>query len=197
MRTPNKLIVGLMGVGVMAAAYKTGLTTAAQAATDLGAPLAPQTDDQTTTPTATPSATPSASTPTRSNGGTTTPTRPSANGGTSGGTTGGTTTPVDPGTTTPVDPGTTTTTPTTGGSKTGAAIGYRFGTIQVSVTKSNGSITAIDLVQAGATGGRQTAFPRLVAEAINANGSSFGNLGGATYTTAAFKQALDSALAKF
>lgn len=190
MRTPNKLIVGLMGVGVMAAAYKTGITTAAQAATDIGAPLtpqAPQTDGQTTnpTPTATPSATPSPSS-SASTGTTKSPAAPAAGGGTA---------PTDPGTTTPVDPGTTT--PATGTSQTSAAIGYRYGTIQLSVTKSNGSITAIDLVQAGATGGRQNAFPALVSAAIGANGSSFGNCSGATFTTIAFKQALDSALAKF
>jgi uncharacterized protein with FMN-binding domain len=33
--------------------------------------------------------------------------------------------------------------------------------------------------------------------AIQAQGASFGNLSGATYTTNAFKQALSSALAKF
>jgi hypothetical protein len=37
----------------------------------------------------------------------------------------------------------------------------------------------------------------LISAAISANGSGFGNLGGATYTTNAFKQALDNALGKF
>jgi uncharacterized protein with FMN-binding domain len=32
--------------------------------------------------------------------------------------------------------------------------------------------------------------------AIQANGSNFGNLSGATYTTDAYKQAVDSALSK-
>ena len=69
--------------------------------------------------------------------------------------------------------------------------------MQVSVTKANGKITAVNLIQQGASGGRQGAFPYLVQYAIQANGSSFGNLGGATYTTDAFKQSLESALAKF
>ena len=81
--------------------------------------------------------------------------------------------------------------------KTGTAINYRYGTVQVSVTKASGKITAVNLLQEGATGGRQGAFPYLVDYAIQANGSSFGNLGGATYTTDAFKQSLESALAKF
>lgn len=81
--------------------------------------------------------------------------------------------------------------------KTGTAINYRYGTVQVSVTKTNGKITAVNLLQQGATGGRQGAFPYLVQYAIAANGTSFGNLGGATFTTDAFKQSLESALAKF
>ena len=85
----------------------------------------------------------------------------------------------------------------TGTTKTGSAINYRYGTVQVSVTKANGKITAVNLLQAGATGGRQGAFSYLVDYAIQANGSSFGNLGGATFTTEAFKQSLESALAKF
>jgi uncharacterized protein with FMN-binding domain len=97
-------------------------------------------------------------------------------------------------------PKATTPAPSTGGSavtKTGTAIAYRYGTVQVSVTKASGKITAVNLLQEGATGGRQGAFPYLVDYAIQANGSSFGNLGGATYTTDAFKQSLESALAKF
>ncbi len=71
------------------------------------------------------------------------------------------------------------------------------GPIQLSVTKTNGKITAVGLVQAQATGGRQVAFTYLQDYAVKANGSNFGNLSGATYTTIAFKKALDSALSKF
>lgn len=78
--------------------------------------------------------------------------------------------------------------------KTGAAIQYRYGTVQLSVTLTNGSITAINLVKATATDGRARAFPTLVSAAISANGIGFGNIGGATFTTDAFKQALTSAL---
>ena len=81
--------------------------------------------------------------------------------------------------------------------KISAAESYRYGVIQLEVTKSGGAITGIALVQAGATGGRQAAFDPLVNAAIQAQGSNFGNLSQATYTTQAFKAALESALAKF
>ena len=68
--------------------------------------------------------------------------------------------------------------------------------MQVSVTKTDGQITDITLLQAGATGGRSSAFSFLVDYAIAAQGSNFGNLSGATYTTDAFKQALDSAISQ-
>ena len=69
--------------------------------------------------------------------------------------------------------------------------------MQISVTKSNGSITAVDLVKGTATDGRSQAFPALLKAALQAQGSNFGNISDATFTTEAFKQALDSALAKF
>lgn len=84
----------------------------------------------------------------------------------------------------------------TDGSATGDAIDYEFGTIQIKATKTGGKITAVELIQEGANGGREQAFPTLVAAALSANGSSIPNVSGATYTTDAFKQALDSALSK-
>ena len=81
--------------------------------------------------------------------------------------------------------------------KAGSAIRYRYGTVQVQVTKTSGKITDITLLQAGATGGRGAAFSYLVDYAMQAQGSNFGNISGATYTTDAFVQSLDSALAQF
>lgn len=81
-------------------------------------------------------------------------------------------------------------------SATSDAIGYRFGTVQLKVTQVNGKLTAVDLVQASATAGRESAFSYLVTDAISANGTSFSNLSGATYTTDAFKQALSNAISK-
>lgn len=69
--------------------------------------------------------------------------------------------------------------------------------MQITVTKTNGKITAVDTGSSSATAGRQAAFPYLVQYAIQANGTSFGNLSGATFTTDAFKQALAEVLTKF
>jgi uncharacterized protein with FMN-binding domain len=82
------------------------------------------------------------------------------------------------------------------GSATGAAVQYQFGQVQVTVTKTNGKITAIDYGSSTASAGRDQAFPILVQEAITAQGSNISNLSGATYTTDAFKQALSSAITK-
>lgn len=82
------------------------------------------------------------------------------------------------------------------GSATGESFESGFGPIQLKVTKTAGKISAIDLVQAQATGGREQAFSVLVEAAITANGSSISNISGATYTTDAFKLALDSAISK-
>ena len=79
---------------------------------------------------------------------------------------------------------------------TGDAIQYRYGVIQVEVVRKSGKITAVNMIQAQATAGRDQAFPYLTDYAIQAQGSNFGNLSGATFTTEAFKQALDSAISK-
>lgn len=75
-------------------------------------------------------------------------------------------------------------------------IPYQFGDIQLSVTRKGGKISAIDVGQSTASAGREQAFPYLVQYAIKAQGTNFSNLGGATYTTDAFKSALDDAIKK-
>jgi uncharacterized protein with FMN-binding domain len=81
--------------------------------------------------------------------------------------------------------------------KTSSVISYRFGQVQLTVTKTNGAISAIDYGNSSATNGRQGAFPYLVKYAISANSANFSNLSGATFTTQAFQQALSNALSKF
>ena len=94
-------------------------------------------------------------------------------------------------------PAKTPTTTVSGNTQTGSAIQYRYGVVQVKVTKSSGNITSITYLQKSATDGRSAVFPDLVVAAKAANGSNISNISGATYTTDAFKEALDSALAKF
>ena len=78
----------------------------------------------------------------------------------------------------------------------GAAINYMYGTIQVEVVRKGGKISAVNMLPSGATNGREQAFTPLIQAAVKAQGSSFGNLSGATMTTDTFKQALDSAISK-
>ena len=79
---------------------------------------------------------------------------------------------------------------------TGSLVNYVFGQVQVKVTKTDGKITAITYVKSTASRSRTAAFPYLVQYALQYQGANFGNLGGATYTTNAFKQSLTAALAK-
>jgi len=81
--------------------------------------------------------------------------------------------------------------------KTSSVISYRFGQVQLTVTKTNGAISAIDYGNSSATNGRAAVFPILTQWAISANSSSFSNYSGATFTTQAFQQALSNALSKF
>lgn len=84
-----------------------------------------------------------------------------------------------------------------GTSKSGSAIRYKYGVVQVKVTKKSGKITSITYLKKSATDGRSAVFPDLVVAAKAANGSNISNISGATFTVNAFKKALDSALAKF
>ncbi len=82
--------------------------------------------------------------------------------------------------------------------QTGEIISYKFGAMQLEVVKSGSKISAVNLVQADTRGSDWAAVPAMLADAaVAANGSDFGNVSGATFTTQAFKSALESALAKF
>ena len=182
MRSATKTFVGLAGIGVMIAAARAGLPVAAAANT------ASPTDSATSTATPTATETPTP-TPTATSTATKTPTpkttkKTTSSGSSSSGSSGSSGSGGSSGTTTAT-------------SQTSSTISYRFGAVQVKVTKKSGKITAVDLLQATATNGRNAAFPSLVQATIDNNGTGFGNLSGATYTTDAFKKAVNSALAKF
>jgi len=78
-------------------------------------------------------------------------------------------------------------------------VNYRFGTVQLTVTKAGSTITSINLDQAGATNGRAASFPYLVQLAMSAQSGSFDTsmMSGATYSTDAFMSALNDALSQF
>lgn len=79
---------------------------------------------------------------------------------------------------------------------TGDAIEYRYGTVQLGITATNGKIETINEIQATATSGWEQAIPVLHDEALKAQKADFGNLSGATYVTEAYQQAFASAISK-
>jgi uncharacterized protein with FMN-binding domain len=107
------------------------------------------------------------------------------------------TTPTKKPATTPSAPSTKPTTSVASTTKSGSAISYKYGVVQVKVTKKSGKISSISYLKKSATDGRSAVFPDLVVAAKAANGSGISNISGATFTVDAFKKALDSALAKF
>lgn len=202
MRQTTKAFISIASIGLIAASYKFGLEAPAAFANAealaqaqnpnqaTGQPDAnPSTPSEPSNPAATPSTPAKPGTPTQPAAKPTKPAKPSSGSGSTGsGSTGSGTGTGSTGS------GTTAPTEVT---KTGTSIRYRFGIIQVAVTKTDGQITAVNLLQAGATGGRSQAFDFLVQYTVDAQGSSFGNISGATYTTDAYKQSLNAALAQF
>jgi uncharacterized protein with FMN-binding domain len=96
-------------------------------------------------------------------------------------------------------PTATPTTPSSTISHESSPVYYRFGTVQLTVTKQGSKITDIVMNQAGASAGRTAAFPYLIQLAKAAQSASFDTsmMGGATYSTNAFMQALGDALSQF
>lgn len=84
-------------------------------------------------------------------------------------------------------------------SHTSSPVYYRFGTVQLTVTKKGTTITDITMNQAGATNGRAASFPYLITLAKQAQSATFDTsmMSGATYSTQAFMQALGDALSQF
>ena len=68
--------------------------------------------------------------------------------------------------------------------------------LQIAVTFSDATITGIQILQGDTNNGIGKAYPVLIQAAISAQGSNFGNYTGATYTTNAFKTAVNNAIAK-
>ncbi len=84
------------------------------------------------------------------------------------------------------------------GSYTGDAVQEPFGVIQVQATLANGKLTAVTVVQMP-TRGRSgfisaDAAPILQSEAISAQSANIDSVSGATYTSQAYAQSLQSAL---
>lgn len=68
---------------------------------------------------------------------------------------------------------------------------------QIQITKTNGKVIDVQVVNSYSNGGREAVFPYLAQEAVAGNGRAVANYSGATYTTMVFNKALASAMSKF
>lgn len=112
---------------------------------------------------------------------------------------GSTTTGTDTSTTTTTDTSTATDTSTTDGTWTGSAVSTRWGDVQVQVTISGGAITDVVALQLTDKDNKSVqisnrAAPILREEVLAAQSTDVSNVSGATYTTNAYLQSLQSAL---
>lgn len=110
------------------------------------------------------------------------------------------TSPTTKPTVTPTKPGTTPTptpTPAKPITKTSDEMAYKYGVVQISITKTAGSITAVSLVKGDTSNGRAAAYEILSNATIQVQGTNYGNVSGATFTTEAYKLAVENALGKF
>ena len=124
--------------------------------------------------------------------------------GTSGAssTTAPTTVPEGTGGTTPSSVTTTPSPPTTASSTrsgTGQDVQYQYGDVQLKVTEQGSKITDISIVTDNATDPRSAqinsqALPLLQQEAMSAQSANIDGVSGATFTSQAYAQALQSAL---
>jgi uncharacterized protein with FMN-binding domain len=84
-------------------------------------------------------------------------------------------------------------------SATGTDVQYRYGDIQIQVTASGSKITNVAILRDDATDGHSyqinsEAVPILQSETISAQSSQIDGVSGATYTSQAYEQSLQSAL---
>ena len=93
------------------------------------------------------------------------------------------------------------TAPATTRSATGQDIQYRYGDIQLKVTEQGTRITDVQVVQESATDPRSEAInsqavPLLQQQTVSAQSANIDGVSGATFTSEAFYQSLQSALAR-
>jgi len=84
---------------------------------------------------------------------------------------------------------------------TGDAIDTRYGPVQVQITVTNGTVTAVDAVQYPQNDPRDQqinsyAIPQLNSEALSAKSANIDMVSGATYTSDGYLSSLQSALDK-
>ena len=92
-------------------------------------------------------------------------------------------------------------TPATTRSATGSDVQYQFGDIEVKVTMTGSRITDVAVVKADVYDQRsaqidQYAIPQLRSQALSAQSAHIDGISGASYTSAAYEQSLQSAIDK-
>jgi uncharacterized protein with FMN-binding domain len=85
------------------------------------------------------------------------------------------------------------------GTYTGTSVTTRYGPVQVQITVSGGQITAVTVPVYPSNDSKSrsinaTAVPKLVQSTLTAQSASVSSVSGATYTTNAYKQSLQSAI---
>jgi uncharacterized protein with FMN-binding domain len=96
----------------------------------------------------------------------------------------------------------TSTTPPSSRTATGASVNYNWGVLSVSVTEADNTITRVDVGSLDDGGNPrsqsidQQSIPLLDQEAMAAQSANIQGVSGASYTSAGFKQSLQSALSK-
>ncbi len=109
-----------------------------------------------------------------------------------------------PPTTTTLAPATTTTTtaPSASHSATGDSVNYIYGVLSVDVTASGSKITKVKIGSINDGGNYRSvsidamAIPQLEQQALSAQSANIQGVSGASYTSAGFRQSLQSALSK-
>ena len=85
------------------------------------------------------------------------------------------------------------------GTYTGDSVGTRFGPVQVRITVSGGSISAVDVIDYPSDNPRdrqinERALPTLISETTSAQSAQIDMVSGATYTSQGYLQSLQSAI---
>lgn len=99
-------------------------------------------------------------------------------------------------------PHVTTTTPAASRSATGESVNYVYGVLSVTVTTSGSKISTVTIGSLNDGGNYlsasidQAAIPQLEQQALSAQSSNIQGVSGASYTSAGFRQSLQSALSK-
>lgn len=75
-------------------------------------------------------------------------------------------------------------------------ITYKYGVVQIEMTATDGKITKVVLLQGDASYGRDAAYAALIDATVQVQGTNYGNVSGATFTTEAFKKAVENAISK-